>query len=254
MDVESRDAALAIETDRGERVTLPRRYLEAGHLQHAYALTGHAGQGLSVEHAFVLGAGGGALKEWGYVALSRARETTHVYLTAGSLEAESHFHELDERDPRTRLAQALERPAAQRLATEQRASTVRPRRGTRPVIAPRPNEQALRSRLRLLEQNRTQVERVHAGAERRLADAQARLARAGWRERRRSAMRLRAEIGFQRSALAAAECKLADIDREHRRLETRLARVLERPAPARGRARELPARERGRQLTLDLGL
>ena len=39
-------------TDR--RVTLPGRYLDAGHVSHAYALTGHKTQGLTVERAFVL--------------------------------------------------------------------------------------------------------------------------------------------------------------------------------------------------------
>jgi ATP-dependent exoDNAse (exonuclease V) alpha subunit len=49
-------------------------------LDHAYALTGHAAQGATVERAFVLLPDAGALREWGYVACSRARADTHVYL------------------------------------------------------------------------------------------------------------------------------------------------------------------------------
>ena len=64
---------LAVATDRGPTVELSRRYLETGNVRHAYALTGHAAQGLTVERAFVLGAGEARLQEWGYVALSRAR-------------------------------------------------------------------------------------------------------------------------------------------------------------------------------------
>src|SRR5712691_10519813 len=65
IDAERRE--LIVSTDRGDRVTLTRRYLDAGQVRHAYALTGHAGQGVTVERAFVLGAGDARLQEWGYV-------------------------------------------------------------------------------------------------------------------------------------------------------------------------------------------
>jgi conjugative relaxase-like TrwC/TraI family protein len=53
--VDAKGRTLTVATDRGGEVTVSRRYLEAGHVEHAYALTGHAGQGLTVERAFVLG-------------------------------------------------------------------------------------------------------------------------------------------------------------------------------------------------------
>jgi ATP-dependent exoDNAse (exonuclease V) alpha subunit len=84
--------ALAVATDRGDRVTLTRRYLEAGNVRHGYALTGHSGQGITVERAFVLGKGEARLQEWGYVALSRAREATRLYITGTPQECESQFH------------------------------------------------------------------------------------------------------------------------------------------------------------------
>lgn len=40
-----------VQTDDARRLTLPRHYLEAGHLVHAYAVTAHKAQGLSVERA-----------------------------------------------------------------------------------------------------------------------------------------------------------------------------------------------------------
>jgi hypothetical protein len=61
---------------RGPSVELPRSYLQAGNVRHAYALTGHAAQGITVERAFALGAGEARLQEWGYLALSRARTET----------------------------------------------------------------------------------------------------------------------------------------------------------------------------------
>jgi ATP-dependent exoDNAse (exonuclease V) alpha subunit len=88
IDTERR--TLTVATDRGPAVELNRRYLENGNVRHAYALTGHAAQGLTVERAFVLGAGEARLQEWGYVALSRAREKTRLYVTGTPREHESH--------------------------------------------------------------------------------------------------------------------------------------------------------------------
>jgi hypothetical protein len=75
---------------------------------------------VTVEHAFVLGTGEARLQEWGYVALSRAREATRLYVTGTRRERESQFHELDDRDPLARMVQALEESAIERLAVDQR--------------------------------------------------------------------------------------------------------------------------------------
>src|SRR5204862_276387 len=111
---------LTVATDRRPTVELNRRYLEPGHVPHAYALTGHAAQGLTVEHAFVLGAGDARLQEWGYVALSRAREESRLYITGTAREHESDFHVLDDPDPLTRFGRALEESAIELLAVDQR--------------------------------------------------------------------------------------------------------------------------------------
>jgi ATP-dependent exoDNAse (exonuclease V) alpha subunit len=81
--------AIALDTDDGRRLALPASYLNVGHVEHAYALTGHRTQGLTVERAFVLAGGEGQLREWGYVALSRARGETRLYTSAPDLETET---------------------------------------------------------------------------------------------------------------------------------------------------------------------
>ena len=74
---------LAIQTADGARL-VPKTYLEAGHLGHAYALTIHKAQGLTVERAYVL-AGESLTQEAGYVAMSRARETTELFVPLAAL-------------------------------------------------------------------------------------------------------------------------------------------------------------------------
>ena len=69
---------LAIGTAEGQRV-LSAAYLEAGHLSHGYALTIHKAQGLTVDRAYVL-AGESLSQESGYVAMSRAREVTELFV------------------------------------------------------------------------------------------------------------------------------------------------------------------------------
>src|SRR5262249_43576597 len=135
--IDSTQRKVSIDTDHGERIDLTSRYLENGHLQHGYALTGHTTQGLTVERAFVLGSGESRLQEWGYVAFSRARDATRIYLTDGIPARESHAHHLDRTDPLTRFAQALEQSRTQRLAVDQQLHVDGPRQATRPEIVKR---------------------------------------------------------------------------------------------------------------------
>jgi conjugative relaxase-like TrwC/TraI family protein len=222
--VEPTGGTLTIRTDRGQRLRLSRRYLEAGHVEHGYALTGHAGQGGTVERAFVLGGNRGALQEWGYVTLSRARQETRIYLTEVEVEPDSHFHQLDDRSPRTRLAQALEGTAAEQLASDPRPRPDRSR--SRPVLARRPSgdpeHERSRTRLRILVEQQRATEELRARAEQRLAQATEQLSGLGLRARRRNGPVLIAEIAFQRSAIAAADKKLARLEPERKRA---LARV-----------------------------
>ena len=117
VDVDARTVVIA--TDRGDDVRLTAAYLEGRRLRHAYALTGHAGQGATVEHAFVLGHDRGRLQEWGYVALSRSRERTAIYVCEGIDRAPNGVDGGTER-----VARALERPSDERLAVETEVGSV----------------------------------------------------------------------------------------------------------------------------------
>ncbi len=200
---------LAVATDRGPTVELSRRYLETGNVRHAYALTGHAAQGLTVERAFVLGAGEARLQEWGYVALSRARSQTRLYVTGTPREHESDFHVLDDRDPLTRFGRALEESAIELLAVDQRPLPSGPRHETRPEIersALTPEEQL---QLRLLEQKRVALVKTRDAAERKLVTAQRELGRySPLRRRRRESLCV--DVELQRHAIALADERLAE--------------------------------------------
>src|SRR5919108_2253616 len=207
IDLEQRTIAIA--TDRGPTVELSRRYVEMGNVRHAYALTGHAAQGLTVERAFVLGAGEARLQEWGYVALSRARAETRLYVTGTPRQHESDFHILDDRDPLTRFGRALEESAIELLAVDQRPLPSGPRHEARPEIERSkltPDEEL---QLRLLEQKRSALAKTRDTAERKLTTIERELGRCSPLRRRRKES-LRADVAWQRHAIALADERLAE--------------------------------------------
>lgn len=73
---------LEVRLDGDRVVTLPADYLEAGHVTHAYAITGHKAQGMTADRVFVLG-DDSLYREWGYVAMSRGREENRLYVVMG---------------------------------------------------------------------------------------------------------------------------------------------------------------------------
>lgn len=120
---------LRIRADTGSLATLPFEYV-AEQLEHAYAFTGHAAQGATVNHAYVLLRDHGNLREWGYVALSRASPETHLYLAERDpLERETPLRDPNPSTPLDRVAHALERSSAEPLAIdksrERRDPTIR---------------------------------------------------------------------------------------------------------------------------------
>ncbi|HEU4702639.1 MAG TPA: MobF family relaxase [Conexibacter sp.] len=115
---------LAVRTLDGSRtVTLDSDYLEARHLHHAYALTAHLAQGLSVDRVRILGGENGHSREWAYSAATRHRIAAHFYLTAPDAER----LQLRERDPLRRIRETLGHSTAKTLALD--TTTARPCEG-----------------------------------------------------------------------------------------------------------------------------
>lgn len=83
--------ALTVTFTTGETRTIPARYLDAGHLTHAYAITVHKAQGLTCDRAYTL-ATDDLYRELGYVAMSRGRETNHLYAAASVLDHDEGRH------------------------------------------------------------------------------------------------------------------------------------------------------------------
>lgn len=80
--VDAQRRVVTIRRDDGTAITLPRSYLEAGHLTHAYAITGHKSQGMTTDKAYVLG-DQTLYREWTYVAMSRGRNDNRLYVVGG---------------------------------------------------------------------------------------------------------------------------------------------------------------------------
>jgi conjugative relaxase-like TrwC/TraI family protein len=217
-------SALTLQTDAGTLRSLPLDY--AGEqLDHAYALTGHAAQGATFERAFVLLHEEGGLREWGYVACSRARAETRLYLTDRAIERETPLREPDTPTTTERAARALSRSAAEPLALEQ----ARPARG---------------ATARFLAQQHGQLDRQRERATERLAAAKRELEHLGWRNRRQRRTELQTEIALQESALRLADEKRAQLALRRDRQPPALVRKAHEQAWSRSPRRDLtPERE-----------
>jgi hypothetical protein len=121
-------------TGAGPDIALPAGYVAAGNVAHAWAVTIHKAQGMTVGRAFVLGSER-LYREAGYVALSRATERTDWY-QVGS--APSPWDTAS--SPEQAAARLLARSAAQQLATQPatgQAATGQPLAGPpSPSLAP----------------------------------------------------------------------------------------------------------------------
>jgi conjugative relaxase-like TrwC/TraI family protein len=98
-----------VESD-GTQHQLDAQLLSSGDVQHAYAMTVHKAQGITVDVALVSGTST-LRKEASYVALSRGKTANHLYVTADDLHgATPQIAAMD------RVQQRLARRAAQHLA------------------------------------------------------------------------------------------------------------------------------------------
>ena len=81
LTVDADRRALTVELDAGREVRIPDWYLDAGWVDHGYALTAHKLQSTTVDRTFAL-ASDGLYQEAGYSIATRARHETHFYLAS----------------------------------------------------------------------------------------------------------------------------------------------------------------------------
>jgi conjugative relaxase-like TrwC/TraI family protein len=207
---------------RGRNVELPNWYLATPphrpSMQHAYAVTGHVAQGMTVDHTLVLGSPE-IYREWGYTAMSRGRRANRLYVPAPD--------DLERREmaPRSAGLETADESLARTLATSAaklaaidtalvkrlRAATTRDlQRRARSLRALKSNA-VLASAARELQKQTSLIEKIRSdsgAAERRLSELARRRpsvlharARAAHVSRER---RLRGFIERRRDELAAA--------------------------------------------------
>ena len=113
-----------VELDSGMRRSVNRDYIEGGYLQLGYAGTVHTHQGQTVERTVVAARADQMYSELAYVAASRARDTTDVYLIAddGRDPARAEIGPLSHervRDQRDELIRTMRESRGEQLAIEQ---------------------------------------------------------------------------------------------------------------------------------------
>jgi hypothetical protein len=116
------EVCIDILLDNGDLRWISRRYLEDGHVTHGYAITGHKAQGLTVDHVFVLGSDE-LYREWGYVAMSRGRESNRLYLHEATALTDGGPHvDHTDTDAIPRLGASLQRSRAELPLTDDLAA------------------------------------------------------------------------------------------------------------------------------------
>ncbi|MEX0592555.1 MAG: MobF family relaxase [Nitriliruptoraceae bacterium] len=125
VDVDGR--TLQITGGDGVQTSVPARYIDDGHVTHGYAITGHKAQGLTVDHAFVLGSDD-LYREWGYVAMSRGRHTNRLYLcNVGDRDELHHRSTRPSIDQANSVSRRLRRTRAEQPVSEQTDVPIRKR-------------------------------------------------------------------------------------------------------------------------------
>ncbi len=198
--------------DRSVQLILPAGYLDAGHVAHGYAITGHKAQGLTCDHTYTLGTET-LYREWGYVAMSRGRITNQLYHAPTDREDEGLHHHvhIDDRDEVASLTSRLRRSRAEQPITPELiglASRWRELDARLDAIDIPRQQQLLHVRDRLADARRMlegDVERLRNQLERETAGFP-------WPKRRRLVEQLGADHDRTLTKLKDVTGRLADID------------------------------------------
>ena len=108
---------------RGE-IDLPARYVDAGHVGHAYAMTVNKAHGLTCDRTMTLG-DDQIYRELAYEALTRGRLSNQIYIprpACSTPKTSPHARTLDAPDPMETLEQGLRRRHAKHLALDAMAT------------------------------------------------------------------------------------------------------------------------------------
>jgi conjugative relaxase-like TrwC/TraI family protein len=116
-EIDQRDGIVRGRTEDGAAVVLPRDYVAAGHLTHAYATTFHKAQGTTVDETFVL-VRDGLDREYAYSGLSRGALANSLYLSEGLERLEERHAPEVELAPTERLARRLAVSNAKTMAID----------------------------------------------------------------------------------------------------------------------------------------
>jgi conjugative relaxase-like TrwC/TraI family protein len=116
-------AGVDVQLDSGVKRSIPRSYIDAGFVQHGYAQTVHTAQGATVDRCVIAARPAEMYAELAYVAASRARDTTDLYVIDSRrvderAEIGPVSHEVD-RDQRDELLRAMSESRAEELAMDQ---------------------------------------------------------------------------------------------------------------------------------------
>jgi hypothetical protein len=118
IDQETRSLMVRLDRDPETR-DLPVWYIEQGHVDYGYAMTGHKAQGVTTDRTFVI-VSGTTDREWAYVAMSRGREANTLYLTTPHPDDQpcTHLTHQGRHDPLDALTAALNHSSAQVAAID----------------------------------------------------------------------------------------------------------------------------------------
>jgi conjugative relaxase-like TrwC/TraI family protein len=197
--------------DRGRPLTLPGGYLDAGHVTHGYAITGHKAQGLTLDHTYTLGTET-LYREWGYVAMSRGRLTNQLYHgpAADHEETLHHLTHIEDRDDVASLTSRLRRTRAETPISPQLADLAAAWQQLTAQLdtIDLPRQQTLLNQRDRLEQSRVTLGGTLEQLERRLGQEQGGFLRFG---RRRAIGDLEAERESATVQLADLTDRLASV-------------------------------------------
>ena len=115
--------SITLRSDDERTLTIPFAYLDAGHVQHAYAQTAHLAQGSTAETALIVTTPDDHAAEWTYTAASRSRGQTRHLVLALEPDRQRELGDTRALDPGlaiARLTEAMQRNEADQLALPQR--------------------------------------------------------------------------------------------------------------------------------------